>query len=177
MWTWSLKEQQLDCFTTSTHTRTKDLLLLTCVHGKGTNVCFMCYLHICVGCRQLIISFLQFWVCLQLPLVGQPESQLGWSEESGHDGTPAGGAQIRHPLGCPQGELPVLIGETSVPNEGLWSFTSPFALWMRRRRSRGRTWWVCRTPQPQLRCMPTGRSGLSLRCCSLDLAKVPAHVY
>lgn len=47
--------------------------------------------------------------------------------------------------------------------------------WAWRRRSRGRTLSACRTPQPQQRCMLMGRSGWSLRCCSLDLAKVPTH--
>lgn len=56
-----------------------------------------------------ICSFAQLWVRLQLPLVGQPESQLGGGEEGGHDGASAGGAQICYSPGCPQGEPHVLL--------------------------------------------------------------------
>lgn len=59
--------------------------------------------------RLVLFSSLQFWVCLQLPVVGQPQSQLGRGEEGGHDGAAARGPQIRHPPGCPQGQSRVSI--------------------------------------------------------------------
>lgn len=125
----------------------------------------------------IIRSFVQFWVCLQLPLVGQPESQLGWGEEGSHDGTTARGPQICYSPGCPQGEsLVVFIRRTQVSTYSSLIFFALTSLLTWCRRSRGRTSSACRTPQPPRRCTLMGRSGWSRRCCSPGLAKVQTHL-
>lgn len=53
-----------------------------------------------------------------------------------------------------------------------WYVRSSVCFWAGFRRSRGRIWWVCRTPQPLRWCTLTGRSGWSQRCCSPGLDKV-----
>lgn len=105
----SSKGPPLACFITSTPMRTRASLWLTCVRGKGKwRAKCWAFIHafLCVSHTFCFFS-VQLWVRLQLPLVGQPESQLGGGEESGHDGTAARGPQIRNSPGCPQGKPPV----------------------------------------------------------------------
>ena len=117
--------------------------------------------------------FVQFWVCVQLPLVGQPESQLGGGKESGHDGATAGGPQICYSPGRPQGESTVSFAQIATCKRKVSHYLPSSLTWGRR--SRGRTWSACRTPQPQRWCMLMGWSGWSQRCCSPGPAKVQAH--
>lgn len=124
--------------------------------------------HLCLQfiLRLFLLLPLQFWVCLQLPVVGQPESKLGGGEEGGHDGAAARGPQIRHPPGRPQGRFRVSVFRRPQ------GYGRCFSLWARCRRNRGRTWWACPTPRPQPRCTLMGPSGWSQRCSSLDPDKV-----
>lgn len=132
------------------------------------------YLH-----KKYFFFSVQFWVCLQLPLVGQPKGQLGWGEEGGHDGTAARGPQVCHSPGRPQGKsLVSFIRRTQIashaPSHVMSSAVKWILIYLRTlcRRSRGRTLSACHTPQPQQQCMLTGQSGWSQKCCSLGLDRV-----
>lgn len=76
---------------------------------KEPNIWLLFHFNVfCMMQRYCCLWSVQFWVCLQLPVAGQPESQLGGGKEGGHDGATAGGPQICHSPGHPQGESAVL---------------------------------------------------------------------
>lgn len=163
------------CFTTSTPTRTRASSWWTCAHGKGkwvaVHLLSSCWRHALMFARACLCSFEFVYNYLWLANL-----RANW-EEVKKAAMMAPQPEVRRyviPLDihkvsvalCESGGLLVAV-ETAWPHHG--PCVCPWAAF---RRSRGRTWWVCRTPQPRRWCTLTGQSGWSLRFCSPGRDKV-----
>lgn len=177
----SSKVQPLACFTTSTPTRTRALSWWTCVRGKGKRVA-QCHWNPCwhccgqcsdIGSRMCLLFSFEFvynylWLAnlranweevkKAAMMAPQPEVRRYVIPLDIHKVSSVAHRQSDGPLGA--------VGTDKSHDDLRICSWAPF------RRSRGRIWWVCRTPQPPRWCMLTGPSGWSPRCCSLGPDKV-----
>lgn len=181
--TTSSKVQPSACFTTSTPTRTRASSWWTCAHGKGKRVaqrpgssCWhraLIFARACACLCRFEFVYNYLWLA---------NLRANW-EEVKKAAMMAPQPEVRryvipldiHKVGVVFRESsgpPVACGRRQVSPSSRVAVRVPPGF----RRSRGRIWWVCRTPQPPLWCTLTGPSGWSPRCCSPGRDKVKTQL-